>query len=292
MSGFLFPLRGESAFLMALNAALLSSTLMAFLGFVDDFLDVPWRIKMVAPCVGSLPLLLTYYLMSDLTVVVVPLPFRAVLGHTIDLGLLYYLYMLMLAVFLSNAVNILAGVNGVEAGQSAVIAAACLVHNLLVLRDPRSDDTLRRQHLLSVFVLAPFLAVSFGLLRHNFFPARVFVGDTYTTFAGMTLAVAAILGHYSKTLMLFCVPQVVNFVMSLPQLFRLFGYTCPRHRIPSFNARTGRLESSRNLTLLNLTLELLGSMSERALVLNVLGFQVACCVAGLVVRHVVADSFF
>jgi len=37
---------------------------------------------------------------------------------------------------------------------------------------------------------------------------QVFVGDTYTYFAGMTIAVAGILGHLSETLLLFLIPQV------------------------------------------------------------------------------------
>ncbi len=40
------------------------------------------------------------------------------------------------------------------------------------------------------------------------FTLQVFVGDTYTYFAGMTLAVAGILGHYAETLLLFMMPQV------------------------------------------------------------------------------------
>lgn len=37
---------------------------------------------------------------------------------------------------------------------------------------------------------------------------QVFVGDTYTYFAGMAIAVAGILGHFSETLLLFLIPQV------------------------------------------------------------------------------------
>lgn len=40
------------------------------------------------------------------------------------------------------------------------------------------------------------------------FPSQVFVGDTFTYFAGMTIAVAGILGHFSETLLLFLMPQV------------------------------------------------------------------------------------
>ena len=36
----------------------------------------------------------------------------------------------------------------------------------------------------------------------------MFVGDTYTYFAGMTIAVAGILGHFSETLLLLLIPQV------------------------------------------------------------------------------------
>lgn len=46
----------------------------------------------------------------------------------------------------------------------------------------------------------------------------MFVGDTFTYFAGMTIAVAGILGHYSETLLLFLLPQIFNFVYSLPQV--------------------------------------------------------------------------
>lgn len=59
---------------------------------------------------------------------------------------------------------------------------------------------------------------------------QVFVGDTFTYFAGMALAVAGILGHFSETLLFFFIPQIFNFVYSLPQLFKIVP--CPRHRLP------------------------------------------------------------
>ena len=41
---------------------------------------------------------------------------------------------------------------------------------------------------------------------------QVFVGDTYTYFAGMAIAVAGILGHFSETLLLFLIPQASIFL--------------------------------------------------------------------------------
>lgn len=48
-------------------------------------------------------------------------------------GILYYVYMGMLAVFCTNAINILAGINGIESGQALVISASIILFNLLEL---------------------------------------------------------------------------------------------------------------------------------------------------------------
>ena len=47
------------------------------------------------------------------------------------------------------------------------------------------------------------------------------MGDTYCYFAGMVFATVSIFGHFTKTLMLFFIPQLINFVLSIPQVGRL-----------------------------------------------------------------------
>ena len=51
------------------------------------------------------------------------------LPSSVELGIAYYGFMACLAIFCTNAINILAGVNGLEAGQSVVIALTMLVNN-------------------------------------------------------------------------------------------------------------------------------------------------------------------
>ncbi|KAF5270899.1 hypothetical protein FQR65_LT17762, partial [Abscondita terminalis] len=46
-----------------------------------------------------------------------------------------------------------------------------------------------------------------ALLKHNWYPSKVFVGDTFCYLSGMTFAVVGILGHFSKTTLLFFIPQ-------------------------------------------------------------------------------------
>ena len=43
----------ESTTLMNIHAAIASTSSMLFLGFVDDVLDIPWRLKLILPTLGT-----------------------------------------------------------------------------------------------------------------------------------------------------------------------------------------------------------------------------------------------
>lgn len=234
--------------------------------------------------------------------------------------------MAAVAIFCPNSINILAGVNGVEVGQSIIIALMIILNDCFYIMKPRHPAT--DSHLFSLYFLLPFLGVSLALLLHNWYPSKVFVGDTYCYFAGMVFAVVGILGHFSKTLLLLLIPQIFNFIYSSPQLFRLVP--CPRHRLPHFNVKTGLLEPSRaqfvkppsrpvamalkllkklrlielwtnnqdepvectNLTILNLWLVMFGPMREDKLTMGIMGLQAVAGLLGLLVRHRLALLVF
>lgn len=48
-------------------------------------------------------------------------------------------------------------------------------------------------HLFSAMVVIPFLTTAFALYQYNCYPAKVFVGDTFCYYAGMTFAVVYLL---------------------------------------------------------------------------------------------------
>ncbi|KAG9351454.1 hypothetical protein JZ751_022704 [Albula glossodonta] len=191
-----------------LIGALLAICCMIFLGFADDVLNLRWRHKLLLPTVASLPLLMVYFTNFGNTVIVVPKPFRVLLGMHLDLGILYYVYMGMLAVFCTNAINILAGINGIESGQALFISASIITFNLLELSGDFRDD-----HVFSLYFMIPFFFTTLALFYHN-----------------------------CKTMLLFFIPQVLNFLYSLPQLFHVVP--CPRHRLPRLNPETGKLGMS------------------------------------------------
>lgn len=224
-------------------AAVLTISFATFMGFMDDVLDLRWRHKMPLPFLATLPLMLVYHANGKQTGVMVPNLLSGWLGESLDLGIFFYFLLLVLAVFSTHAINIYAGVNGLEVGQSVIIGVSILVLNMVQLhRMPVEMEEYRQQHLQSLFLIVPFVAVSIALLRLNWWPSKVFVGDTYCYFAGMTFAVVAIVGHFSKTVVLLLIPQLLNFLYSIPQLFKLVP--CPRHRLPGFDQEKGIVRNS------------------------------------------------
>ncbi|XP_027073055.1 uncharacterized protein [Coffea arabica] len=275
----------DSNWLVEYNAALASICFMILLGFVDDVLDIPWRVKLLLPSVAALPLLMAY---AGHTTIIIPKPLVQYFGENIDLGWIYKLYMGLLAVFCTNAINIHAGINGLEVGQTVVIACAILAHNIMQIGGSK-DPEYQQAHAFSIYLVQPLIATSLALFSFNWNPSSVFVGDTFTYFAGMTMAVVGILGHFSETLLIFFTPQVLNFLASLPQLAGIIY--CPRHRLPRFDPQSGLLTGTKDGTLVNIFLRLFGRRSERLLCILLLVFQAICCCFCFYLRYILTGWY-
>ncbi|CAD5321054.1 unnamed protein product [Arabidopsis thaliana] len=271
-----FNFTEDSNWLVEYNAALASICFMILLGFVDDVLDVPWRVKLVLPSFATLPLLMAY---AGHTTIVIPKPLVAYIGlEVLNLGRIYKLYMGLLAVFCTNSINIHAGLNGLEIGQTVVIAAAILIHNVMQI-GASVDPEYHQAHAFSIFLTQPLMATSLAMLAYNWYPSSVFVGDTYTVFAGMTMAVVGILGHFSETLLIFFLPQLAGIVK------------CPRHRLPRYDPATGLLTGTKDGTLVNVYLRLFGPKSEKSLCIHLLVFQALACAFCFILRHFLAGWY-
>lgn len=70
----------------------------------------------------------------------------------------------MLAVFCTNAINILAGINGLEAGQSLIIAISIIVFNIIeiLISSLKSEE-----HIFSLHIIMPYFATSLALFQFN-----------------------------------------------------------------------------------------------------------------------------
>lgn len=117
-------------------------------------------------------------------------------------GDLYYFqpWMSVMATFLwvvgiTNMFNFLDGVDGLAAGIAAISATTLLFISLL-----KGQPT-------SAMFAVTLIGISLAFLRHNFHPARIFMGDSGATFLGFTLAAIAVQGAFkAATLVSVAVP--------------------------------------------------------------------------------------
>ena len=240
-------------------AGLVSVSFMLLLGFTDDVLNLRWRYKLVLPIFAALPIVSVY---SGSTCIPCPSFLKNFLGGVLgDIGGFYNIGLLILALFAGNSINIYAGINGIEVGQTLVAGAAVAVRALM--KGEKGP----------VLLILPFLGASLGLFCHNRYPAKCFVGDTFTYSAGMVLMAAATVGCFPLELLFYMLPELLNFLISLPQLLGIIP--CPRHRLPHFDEASGLLVGvPEHLTLINCFLRLRGPLREDRVCYELLVIQI------------------
>jgi UDP-N-acetylglucosamine--dolichyl-phosphate N-acetylglucosaminephosphotransferase len=179
----------ESEINEPLFAGLLSVVIAGLIGFLDDVFKIKWREKVL---LGFLP--------------AIPLMALSVGTSTVDFGMfgildfgsiitfpngefinLYTLVIIPLAVnFAFNSFNMLAGFNGLEAGNGAISLAIILA---IALYLDNSIVTLFTASLLGGYLV---------LLRYNWFPAKTLIGDVGTLTLGTGIIVALIIGNMDR----------------------------------------------------------------------------------------------
>ncbi len=178
-------------------AAIASILIATIIGMIDDLLG--WRTGIRQ----SKKVLLTFLIPVPLMVInagqnTMAFPF---LG-TIDIGLLYPLLIIPIGMIgASNAFNMLAGYNGLEAGMGVVILST------LGLIAYSNGNTVAA--VIAVTTISALLA----LLYFNKYPAKVFPGDTLTYPIGAIVAIVAIVGNMEKSAVMLFSLYYIEFLL-------------------------------------------------------------------------------
>lgn len=106
------------------SACMVTILSTVLLGFTDDMIDLAWRYKLIFPFFFMVPVLRVF---QGSTMVPVPFPFSYALGDSLDLSYLFLVYLILLGIYFTNAINIYAGINGLEVGQSIIAACSQLI---------------------------------------------------------------------------------------------------------------------------------------------------------------------
>jgi len=173
--------------------------LASFIGFIDDIYETRWRIKVLTPLLGGVPLAV---MRLGRTAMLTPfglLDFAA-LGL---LGLVFFYSVVLPFVVTAsaNAVNMFAGLNGQEAGSSAIMALSLL---FLSLRLNKPEGYI---------ILTPFVGALLAFLFFNKYPSKVFPGDVGTFGMGAVIACVAILADLERAAFIMFIPYTINAVL-------------------------------------------------------------------------------
>jgi UDP-GlcNAc:undecaprenyl-phosphate GlcNAc-1-phosphate transferase len=129
---------------------------------------------------------------------------------------------LLWIVGVTNAINLLDGLDGLAAGVAAIIAAT-----LTVISWQAGQP-------FGVLLGLALVGALLGFLPHNFAPARIFLGDTGSLFIGYALSLLALEGYKRASLITFLAPLLALAVPILDTALSILRRV--RSRAPIFSA--------------------------------------------------------
>ena len=156
----------------ALQPFLLGGLLIFLAGVVDDVRGLGPLPKLAIECLAAGVVMSSGLLIERVTI----------LGNTWPLQWLAYPVTAAWIVGVTNAFNLIDGVDGLAAGIAALAGAACGA--ILIVRG----------HGPEAMLLAALVGAMLGFLAYNFEPASIFLGDSGSLVIGFVLATTAIAG--------------------------------------------------------------------------------------------------
>ena len=155
-----------------MHVILVSLLLVFFVGIIDDLLSLSPIKKLIGQI---LPVLLIIYF-GDIKID----SMHGVLGVRELPDLIATLFTVFVVVVITNSFNLIDGVDGLAAGIGLIASSFFGLISLLM-------------HQFDMAILSFSLSGSlFAFLRYNFYPARIFMGDTGSLLVGMILSILAI----------------------------------------------------------------------------------------------------
>ena len=181
---------------------LLTSLIIAFLGILDDILDIRQSIRAFTPVFAAVPLSI-----FSLGHSVINVPF---IGK-VDFGIWYNIIVVPFALTIAaNAFNMLEGLNGLGAGMGIIMALTLAVIGL------RAGGASTVSGELAIVLALSLLA----FLVFNRYPAKAFPGNVGTYFIGASIGALGISGYMLTALFFLYIPYAVEFFLKARTKFK------------------------------------------------------------------------
>lgn len=171
------------------NAVLIGACLIILTGFLDDRYTIRPLIKLSGQLAAASVLVI-----SGLVIEKITLPFLGM----VDLGMLAIPITILWVVGITNAINLVDGLDGLATGISTIALTVFFIMSLIDLQ------------IFAAYLSIILIGSNLGFLYHNFYPAKIYMGDTGSNFLGYMIAVISMLGLFKNIALLsFVIPIIV-----------------------------------------------------------------------------------
>ena len=188
-----------------MNSILIGSFIIIITGMIDDICELKPLQKMIGQVVAAG--IIVFYgkiLLVDVSAFSIYLNF----------GILTYPITILFIVGCINCINLIDGLDGLSGGISAIYYLTIGIIGVIVGKVDLE------------FVLTfVMLGATLGFLVHNFYPAKIFAGDTGSMFMGFTIAVIALLGFKNVTMTSLIIPLLILAIPILDTIFAIVRRT-------------------------------------------------------------------
>lgn len=194
-------------------AVLATIMIITFIGFLDDLIinktkDASYGLrqwqKPLLTLTAAIPLMVINAGTS-----IVSLPFFG----RVDMGLIYPLVLIPIGVVgASNMINMLAGINGLEAGMGIVYIGSLGLYGYVNKRP------------IAAAIAAIVFAALVAFFYYNKYPAKILPGDSLTYLLGASLVSIAIIGDLERAAIISSIPFFFEFLLKAKSKFKAQSY--------------------------------------------------------------------
>lgn len=190
---------------------LIGAIVIIVTGALDDKYSIRPAIKLTGQLIAA-----SFLISSGLIIERITLPIIGV----IDLGLFSVLVTVLWVVGITNAINLIDGLDGLATGVTGIALTSLFIMALI-------DGQVMAAYLCIVLIGA-----NIGFLYHNFFPAKIYMGDTGSNFLGYMIAAVSMLGLFKNiALFSFIIPVIVLAVPIFDTLYAIVRRTYNKENI-------------------------------------------------------------
>ncbi len=254
-----------------------SGSLIVALGLVDDYKNLPAKVKLLGQICAAAVLVLVF----DVRIDFVTDPFGDYFYFD-NLPVPYLAVPLTMfwLVGLTNTVNLIDGLDGLAAGVASIASFTILL------------VALEQNFILVAVSTAALAGAAVGFLKYNFHPAQIFMGDTGSMFLGFMLAGISVTGAVKSVATIALIVPI--FALGLPILDTTFAIVRRlRGGVPIFKPDKGHLHhrllsvgfTQRQAVLLMYVISALFGLS--AIALTAVSSQIAVVILLVVVAAII-----